>query len=147
MTTQTQFRQFLNDVEPSQTTKQRASEAHTSLRKYLRAHETFKKVHLNTFLSGSYVRDTAIRPQVRDGFEERPDVDIIVVTDHSLNDDPNEVLTVLHQILNEKYDNTRKQSRSIGIETATVDMDVVPIIAPQGIDETLYIPDRKLSIG
>jgi len=42
-----------------------------------------------------------------------------------------------------KYRDIQLQQRSVGIKTATVDMDVVPIIAPNGKDGTLYIPDRK----
>ena len=144
MTTQTQFRIFLNDIEPSKITKSNASTAHTNLRAFLRGHETFKNVHVDTFLSGSYKRDTAIRPRSKNGEEERPDVDIIVVTNHTLYDDPEEVLDLLYGTLKENHDNIRKQARSVGISTAKADMDVVPIIAPQGMTGTLYIPDRKL---
>lgn len=144
MANQKQFTDFLKDIEPSRTTKNNARSAHTTVRKILREHNTFKKVHLKTFLSGSYRRSTAIRPQVKNSKVERPDVDIIVVTNHTRDDKPKEVLKLLYNTLNEKYDSTRLQARSVGITTKLVDMDVVPIIAPQGIDETLYIPDRKL---
>ena len=144
MATQTQFRKFLHDIEPSTTTKSRASTAHTNLRAFLRKHKVFKAIHTDTFLSGSYKRDTAIRPRIIDGEETRPDVDIIVVTNHTLDDDPRQVLNLLHQTLGEKYDDIQKQARSVGISTATVNMDVVPIIAPAGVDGALYIPDRKL---
>jgi hypothetical protein len=144
MATQTQFRNFLQDIEPSPTTKSNASTAHTNLRAFLRGHETFKTVHVGTFLSGSYKRDTAIRPRTKNGEEERPDVDIIVVTNHTLYDDPEEVLDLLYRTLKEKYGTIQKQARSVGIEAAKADMDVVPIIAPQGMEGTLYIPDRKL---
>ncbi len=79
MSIQTQFKEFLHDVEPSPTTKSNASDAHTALRKFLKEHSTFKDVHVDTFLSGSYKRDTSIRPRIIDGKETRPDVDIIVV--------------------------------------------------------------------
>ena len=144
MAIQTQFRQFLTDIEPSTTTKKRAQDAHTRLRKFIRSHETFKQYHEGTFLSGSYKRDTAIRPQVKDGDEERPDVDIIVITNHSLDDVPSDVVNLLYDTLSDKYDDLRKQARSVGVFTSTADMDVVPIIAPDGMDGTLYIPDRHL---
>lgn len=143
MITQQQFTSFLHDIEPSSTTKTRASTAHTTLRACLRSHATFSKAHVDTFLSGSYRRDTAIRPATREGEEERPDVDIIVVTSHTLADDPRQVIALLYETVKEKY-TVRRQTRSVGISMATVDMDVVPIIAPEGIDGTLYIPDRKL---
>ena len=144
MAIQTQFRQFLADIEPSPTTKKRARNAHTRLRDFIRCHETFKQHHEGTFLSGSYKRDTAIRPQKKDGDEERPDIDIIVITNHSLDDAPSDVVSLLYDTLSDKYDKLRKQARSVGVFTSTADMDVVPIIAPSGMDGTLYIPDRHL---
>ena len=143
MAIQTQFREFLMDIEPSRTTKKRGQDAHTSLRDFIRSHETFMQYHERTFLSGSYKRDTAIRPQTKDGDEERPDVDIIVVTNHSLDDAPGEVVSLLYDTLADKYDDLRKQARSVGVFTYTADMDVVPIIAPDGMDGTLYIPDSR----
>ena len=144
MAIQTQFRQLLTDIEPSPTTKKRAQSAHTRLRDFIRSHETFKQHHEGTFLSGSYKRDTAIRPQTKDGDEERPDVDIIVITNHALDDAPSDVVSLLYDTLSDKYDDLRKQARSVGVFTSTADMDVVPIIAPDGMDGTLYIPDRHL---
>lgn len=145
MSIQTQFQKLLHDIEPSPTTKKNASSTHTALRKFLREHSNFKEVHVDTFLSGSYKRDTAIRPRVRDGEEDRPDIDIIVVTNHTLNSNPNDVLDQLYTILKEKYEDIRKQTRSVGLSTSKADMDVVPIIAPSGVEGTLYIPDRKLN--
>lgn len=143
MVTQNQFLRFLHDIEPSATTKSNASQAHLSLRAFLRTHPEFKDVHVETFLSGSYKRDTAIRPRTVDGEVSRPDVDIIVVTNHSSSDNPSDVIELLYQTLYERYDDIRRQARSIGVITGLADMDVVPIIAPGGIDGTLYIPDRK----
>ena len=143
MVTQTQFTKFLQDIEPSLTTKSDASTGHTNLRKYLKEDEEFGIFHERDFLSGSYKRDTAIRPKAKQGNVARPDVDIIVVTNHTKNDDPQEVIDLLYGTLKSKYSTIRKQARSVGIETDKVDMDVVPIIAPNGMDGTLYIPDRK----
>lgn len=145
MAIQTQFRNFLRDIEPSPTTKNNAKAAHTALRKFLREHDSFKLVHLDTFLSGSYRRDTAIRPRIIDGKEQRPDIDIIVVTNHTLYDNPADVLGLLRQTLKERYEIKQPpNARSVGILTKTVNMDVVPIIAAQGMQGTLYIPDRRL---
>lgn len=143
MITQKQFTDFLSDIEPSSTTKTNASDAHTKVRKLLREHDTFKNYHVDTFLSGSYKRDTAIRPRTVEGVVTRPDVDIIVVTNHTLSDEPKDVIDLVYDTLEPEYDSIRKQNRSIGIETDKVDMDVVPIIAPDGIEGILYIPDRK----
>ncbi|MBK6939276.1 MAG: nucleotidyltransferase [Planctomycetes bacterium] len=143
-TPQSAFDNFVRDIEPSKTTKARASQAHTTLRDFLSKHDTFKGVHVRTFLSGSYKRDTAIRPQKNGEDVERPDVDIIIVTNHSLDDSPADVVELLYKALTEKYGVIRKQQRSVGIETADADMDVVPVIEPVGHGGKLYIADRKL---
>lgn len=143
-TPQSAFDNFVRDIEPSKTTKARASKAHTTLRDFLSNHDTFKGVHVRTFLSGSYKRDTAIRPQKNGEDVERPDVDIIVVTNHSLDDSPADVVELLHKTLKEEYEVIRKQQRSVGIETTDADMDVVPVIEPVGHGGKLYIADRKL---
>ncbi|HMN13616.1 MAG TPA: hypothetical protein PKD55_14960 [Bellilinea sp.] len=143
MVTQSQFLRLLHDIEPSATTKSNASQAHQSLRTFLKTHSEFEKVHVETFLSGSYKRDTAIRPRIVDGEVSRPDVDIIVVTNHSLSDSPSDVIELVYQTLYDRYDDIQRQTRSVGVLTALADMDVVPITAPSGLDGTLYIPDRK----
>jgi hypothetical protein len=144
ITPQARFLKFLSDIEPSPTTKQNASSSHTTLRAYLAGHEDFIEHHVRTFLSGSYKRDTAIRPRRKNGDTERPDVDIIVETNHTLDDNPAEVVDLLYTTLEKQYPNIRRQARSVGIETSKADMDVVPIIAPYGKEGQLYIPDRKL---
>ena len=95
MAVQSQFKDFLRDIEPSSTTKANASSAHTKLRNFLQADEDFKEYHTATFLSGSYKRDTAIRPRMKNGDTDRPDVDIIVVTNHTLSDKPGDVIELL----------------------------------------------------
>src|SRR3954470_14818523 len=104
MPTRTQIEEFLRDIEPSTTTKGNASAAHTTLRGFLREDADFRKVHLDTFLAGSYRRDSALRPQIRDGKESRPDVDIIVVTNHTRSDSPKAVLELLRKTLGKEYE-------------------------------------------
>ena len=137
---QARFNEFLADIEPSSTTKSNASSAHTELRDFLKKDEDFKDYHQKTFLSGSYGRDTAIRPRVKDGQTDRPDLDIIVVTNHTSSDNPKDVVDLLFKTLQKKYPNIRRQNRSVGIESNKADMDVVPII-PCG--PMYLIPDRK----
>mgnify|MGYP001342132924 CR=1 FL=1 len=145
MGTQTQFGSFLADIEPSATTKDQASRAHTSLRDFLRNHKEFREIHWDTFLAGSYRRNTSIRTRTVDGVEQRPDIDIIVVTNHTRRDRPRQVLANLRRVLAEKYEiDDNPQRRSVGVYTAAVDIDVVPIIAPAGKNGTLYLPDKSL---
>lgn len=142
MITQKQFNDFLNEIEPSPTTKSDASEGHTRVRDQLKSDSIFKSYYVNSFLSGSYKRDTAIRPRKIKNELSRPDVDIIVETNHSLTDHPQAVIDLFYDVLMRKYTDIRKQNRSIGIKTDKVDMDIVPIIKSYGIHENLYIPDK-----
>ncbi|AII57428.1 hypothetical protein X792_01225 [Dehalococcoides mccartyi CG1] len=136
---QARFLELLQDIEPSATTNKNASEAHTELRDFLKADPEFSKYHSSDFLSGSYKRDTAIRPRKKGDQVDRPDVDIIVITNHTTDADPKEVVNLLFRTLKKKYPNIRRQNRSVGIEYYKADMDVVPAI-PNG--SRLLIPDR-----
>lgn len=137
---QERFSEFLRDIEPSPTTKSNASSAHSELRKFLQKDETFSLYHISDFLSGSYKRNTAIRPQKKGDQVDRPDVDIIVVTNHTRVDNPKGVVDLLYNTLKKKYTVIRRQTRSVGIEYYKADMDVVPVI-PNG--DMHSIPDRK----
>lgn len=142
MTTQQQFLDLLTDIEPSATTVTKCSSAHNTLRNGLREHEDFSEVHVNTFLSGSYKRDTSIRPRIVGGVTQRPDVDIIVETSHTEDDEPQDVLDMLHQALADAgYENLKVNRRSIAVTLVGVDMDVVPVIAD---GDAFLIPDVSL---
>lgn len=137
---QVRFIEFLHDIEPSDTTKSSASSAHTDLRSFLRGHDVFQDYWLNDFLSGSYKRDTSIRPRSINGEIVRPDVDIIVVTNHSSTDNPKDVVDLLYTSLQEEYSDICRQTRSVGIKYYKANMDVVPVI-PNG--NIYLIPDCK----
>jgi hypothetical protein len=143
MSTKSQFDRLLADIEPSPTTVARAKTAHTGLRTYLAEHEGYSLVHLDTFLAGSYMRDTSIRPKTVNGILTRPDVDIIVEVNYGLNDDPKKVLKELRDVLADEYElDDKPHQRSVGIVTDYVEMDVVPIIAPFGDSGPFYLPDK-----
>lgn len=142
MTTQQQFEDLLNDIEPSPTTVNACSSAHTTLRKGLAEHDEFSEVHVETFLSGSYKRHTAIRPQLIGGVLQRPDVDVIAVTNHTEEDEPQTVLDALNKALVDAgYKNLKVNRRSIAVTLAGVDMDVVPVIED---GDAYLIPDIQL---
>jgi predicted nucleotidyltransferase len=142
MTTQQQFIDMLSDIEPSSSTVTACSSAHNTLRSALAEHEEFGDVHVDTFLSGSYKRDTAIRPTYVGGVLQRPDVDIIAVTNHTDEDEPQVVLDAVHQaLIDAGYKNLTVNRRSINVKMATVDMDVVPVIED---GDAFLIPDIHL---
>jgi predicted nucleotidyltransferase len=142
--TQQQFKDLLSDIEPSKTTKEKASKAHEGPREFLGTHEVFQEYLVNTFLSGSYARHTAIRPRVHDGKEDRADIDVIVLTNHTKEDEPEDVIKLLFDTLKKKY-NVKRAVRSVRITTNDFYIDIVPVIAPDGEGGTLYIPDGDLA--
>lgn len=129
MATQQQFLDFLSEIEPSSSTKAVCSSAHNTLRDKLASHETYKAIHVNTYLSGSYARNTALRPRMANGTLRRPDVDIIVITSHTQDDRPSDVIEKLRRALKQVgYEEIESNRRSVCVKLGTVEMDVVPII-------------------
>src|SRR5262245_14386521 len=90
------FKDFLTEIEPSPSYKEDQQTGHKTLRRRLAEDDEFKTIHINTFLQGSYKRNTAIHPG--------KDVDIVVVT--SLNPDgttPTEANASLSKVLRKYY--------------------------------------------
>jgi len=138
------FTELLADIEPSSTTTANAAAAHTGIRDHLRQHATFKDRWVTDFLAGSYARDTAVRPQSNGDSQDRPDVDIIVVTKHSTSDAPEDVLAELRKAVEDDgdgYEVTRTNKRSVRVETWRADMDIVPLI--ETWNGGYLIPDRE----
>lgn len=144
MATQQQFLDLLRDIEPSQSTVAACSGAHTTLRDRLASHETYQDIHVDTYLSGSYARDTALRPRTIDGKAKRPDIDIILVTNQSQNDAPADVVRAVYKVIKKcGYEAVTENRRSVNVQLTTADMDVVPIIEnPYG--DGYLIPDKEL---
>lgn len=125
------FTELLTDIEPSNTTTSNASSAHNGVREHLEGHDTFSDRWVTNFLSGSYARDTSIRPRTSSDGTERPDVDIIVVTNFAETDHPDDVLIEIRDALedgDDGYTVERVNKRSVRIETWQADMDIVPVI-------------------
>ncbi|MDZ4313795.1 MAG: hypothetical protein U0989_03365 [Azonexus sp.] len=123
MATQQQFLDFLSEIEPSPTTKGVCSAAHRTLRTKLAEHETYKLIHQETYLSGSYARDTALRPRTADGTLRRPDVDIIVIINYSQSDSPSDVIATLRRALKQAgYAEIESNRRSVCVSLGSVEM-------------------------
>ncbi|MPL79685.1 hypothetical protein SDC9_25569 [bioreactor metagenome] len=139
---QARFTELLEDIEPSQTTKTKASGGHNGIRKHLRTQQSFKDRYVSSFLSGSYARGTSIRPRTSAGELERPDVDIIVVTNFSTSDHPDDVLKEVCRALEDGgngYVVERINKRSVRVETWQAEMDIVPVVPAWN---GYMIPDR-----
>lgn len=134
------FRRYLHEIQPSLASRRLAVQLHNTLRDRLAGDDGFSDWYDSTFLYGSYKRNTAIQPI--------KDVDICVVLgiDHKKYE-PEAVVQRLRSILeNIGYeDKTALQQRSVRIDMSGTTLDVVPVIAANGMDAPLYIPDRKLT--
>lgn len=121
------FNEFLTNIEPSSTTVTYISSVQNNLRDYLANHPDYKKVHIQTFLSGSYAKHTSIRPKLYDG---KRDVDIVVETSYDTRHNSIYVLQEMYDTLKEIdiYSNAKIQSHSIGIELEGISIDVVPVV-------------------
>ncbi|MGX5843693.1 SMODS domain-containing nucleotidyltransferase [Mesorhizobium sp. ArgA1] len=135
------FLELLNDIEPSKSTVAAASRAHLSIRRFLRSHAAFSDRWNDDFLAGSYSRDTAIRPGIVNAKYFRPDVDVFIWLRYSPASDPDRVLIDLRDALRESYDVQRMNKRSIRVATASVDVDVVPLIHS---GNGFKVPDREV---
>jgi hypothetical protein len=135
------FLELLTDIEPSPTTTAGAAGAHSALRKHLKSHDTFNEKVVRDFLAGSYARDTAIRPKTSEDGVERPDVDIIVVTNYSTGDRPDYVLSELAKAIGKEFKVERINKRSVRVAMTNAEIDVVPVIESLNIYQ---LPDREL---
>ena len=143
MAKQKDFDDFLHNIEPGDSTKHYVSSIQSNLREYLRTHELYRNIHVDTFLSGSYAKHTAIRP-VKD--DKKRDVDIIVVTAYGKAKDSRKVLDELCEVLkaSKSYASATVQHHSVGVEMGQVSVDVVPVINNVVDGELYFIGDSKL---
>lgn len=137
------FADFLADsVNPKNEGVKRAQKAHETVRAYLASKDGLGDRFKDSFLAGSYARDTSIDPI--------KDVDVVIVTTYTEKDDPLSVLRELRKTLKKHYDKTddetANQRRSVRVELVDegFTMDIIPAIAPNGSDKPIKIPDRPL---
>lgn len=123
----TYFKELLLNIEPSKTTKDYVSSLQNNLREYLQSTSEYRFKYLETFLSGSFAKNIATRPSFG---EDKQDVDIMVVTNHTTDHSPIFVLKELQDTINilPKYKNNRLQTKSIGVEMANYHIDIIPLI-------------------
>ncbi len=134
------FRDFLHAIQPTPANRGRAIQLHSTLRGRLAAAESFEDWYSDSFLYGSYRRNTAVQPI--------KDVDICVLLDIGPSDhQPQAVVARLRRVLEEiGYEaKTALQRRSVRIDMSGTTLDVVPVVATGGVDPPLVIPDRKLT--
>lgn len=137
------FKKFVQNISLTSNQVDDLIKGHRTLRNRLSEDETLSEIIVNTFLQGSYIRFTAIRPKGN----SRSDVDVIVVTD--LDKDtisPQAALELFKPFLEKYYpDKFRIQGRSIGIYLSYVDLDIVVTSAPSESEKNVINKLEDLS--
>lgn len=136
----TYFEGLLSNIQPKPEFVSDAQKAHTELRERLQKDEEISKANPDSYLTGSYARDTAIN--------DIKDVDIILLIDmDDKNTEPSVVLSWVEQSLYNYYSEVRLQGRSVQVVADNgVNLDVVPAVAFTHRDGPLVIPDREVRI-
>lgn len=122
------FEEFLNEIRLTEGQREACIAAHQEVREKLAADPILGKIVVATFLQGSYVRHTIVKPSE----QGRPDVDVVVVT--KLRPDeytPDQAIRQFQGFLDANYpEKYQFQGRSIGIRFPNVDLDLVATAAP-----------------
>ena len=138
------FNDFLKDIEPNDTEKEKIIKRHQYIRESLRG-KIKNDNKKPDFLSGSYARHTQIRPI--------NDVDIMVTFDRNeywdkYGNNPQLFLSFLKRKLREIYPNSdlRTQTHSIGLTFSEVpNVDVVPAFIIDYKQDIYQIPDKDFT--
>lgn len=130
------FRGLLTSIEPDPSSVSVAKESHETLRSLLQKDEEVSQADPESFLAGSYGRNTAIK--------DIKDVDVILMIDlDHTRTSPDVVVAWLQSVLQNYYSKVRGQGRSVQVTTDSgFDLDVVPSVAMSHRDGPLWIPDR-----
>lgn len=137
-----ELRGLASRVEPTQAQKAGAVRSHNYLRDLLQTGQFGNRI-LDTYLTGSYARDTAIAPL--------DDVDMVVVVDPAEwqsgflfgKPAPDKILQSFASAIRYRYPQSslRIQRRSICLSLNHLDIDVVPAINVAGQAHHIEIPD------
>ncbi len=135
---------IIRDIEPSDNQKDGAKRSHNNLREVLDSGK-MKNCILDSYLSGSYKRDTAIKPL--------EDVDIIFIiradawSSRLISPGPNpmDVLQTFSNAIRYRYPESslRFQRRSIRLQLNHIDIDIVPAICDSEDTRKIWIPDTE----
>ncbi|HVS81988.1 MAG TPA: hypothetical protein VHE60_09660, partial [Pyrinomonadaceae bacterium] len=132
------FKALVSLIEPNDADVADAKAAHEKVRQQLRTDKESKDAHKDTFLSGSYARDTAIN--------DINDVDVIWIVDIDRwkPTPPELVLAWTEAILLKYYKEITRQGRSVrAVAAKGVCLDIVPATLIAADDGPLWIPDRN----
>lgn len=143
-----QLIELISSIEPTATQKDGAKRSHNYLREILATGNMAKRI-VDSYLSGSYPRDTAIQPL--------DDVDLIFVINYkewfsnpfdqlfATYPEPETVLKSFLNAIRYRYQGSslRLQNKSVRLSLYHLNIDVVPAIDNSKNDGTILIPDRE----
>ena len=132
------FSGLLGNIEPKPEFVKKAQKAHEDLRDLLKKDEQISKANPDSFLSGSYARDTAIN--------DIKDVDVILLIDLDCNKTtPDIAVGWLQASLQNYYSKVIPQGRSVQVTADNgVKLDVVLAVPISHRDGPVKIPDRDV---
>lgn len=151
------FAAFMQNIQPKEERAGLARDIPAKVREFLEDSEEITTIDPHSRLSGSYARNTAIK--------EIKDVDILLIVDPTYKEGEDSAQKVINKLVRaleglpevlgdengyiESEPAIKRQRRSVRvhvtIEDQELDLDIVPSIAENGIDEPLLVPDRDLS--
>ncbi len=132
------FRGLLSNIEPNSTAVTKAKKAHEDLRALLEKDEEISKADPDSYLAGSYARDTALN-SIKD-----VDVILLIDLDHKATA-PEVVVAWVSASLQKYYTSVRPQGRSVHITTGSgFDLDIVPSVPLSYRNGPVWIPDRDV---
>jgi len=139
------LRRTLSEIEPTAAQKEGAQRSHYHLRNLLDTGQMAPKI-LNSYLSGSYARDTAIRPldDVAIIFEIEPAAWKTGLFFNSLPP-PARVLDSIATAVRRRYllSSVFGQRRSVCLRLNHLDIDIVPAISNAADPALILVPDRR----
>lgn len=134
----TYFTGLLANIEPKPTMVATARRSQEKLREQLENDNQISQASPDTYLSGSYARDTAIN--------DIKDVDIVMLIDLDRNATlPDTVIAWLQASLQKYYSGVLPQGRSVRVTTDSgFHLDVVPATSISHRNGPVWIPDRDV---
>ncbi len=141
----TYFEEFLTEIRLTDSQKSDCAEGHRLLRERLMQDDNLKPIVVETFLQGSYRRNTATRKLGND----KSDVDIVVVTNlDKTKVTPSEALGKFKPFLEKHYSGKyERKAHAWRIILPEVDLDLVPCSAPSVIAKGLIEAASTSFIG
>lgn len=136
--------EYVKEIGPTPSQKEGARRSHNFLRESLSSGNMMNRI-VESYLSGSYARETAIRPL--------DDVDIIFLIDprhwpislFASHPEPDAVLKTFSNAIRRRYHDSslRTQNRSVRLRLFHLNIDIVPAIDLGKGDGRILIPDRR----